>query len=62
MRSCDKFWFPHHNWGKWEVVGTGKLLNYNDPDSKMEVGHFERLRRVCADCGDVQQEYRRFWW
>lgn len=51
--------FKFHNWGKWEIVGSGEIQSHGSyllpREEPIAVGRFLNQRRTCADCDLVQE-------
>ena len=51
---CNRFFFPHHNWGRWKKIEEGtRTRKYFDGDDLL-IGVYIRQQRQCIDCHFIE--------
>ena len=52
---CNRRFFAHHNWGRWEQIRDGDIQRWSATQQKtITTHHFYTQRRMCIDCHLVE--------
>ena len=49
--NCNNFWFPKHQWNKWEEDRQGNFLRQG---TDFVIGRYIDQKRVCENCRKIE--------